>query len=34
MGMAKGTFPDYRATATSNLEEELRNAFVAITRAK
>jgi len=33
MGMAEGTFPDYRARGAA-LEEEKRNAFVAITRSK
>jgi len=34
-GMAEGIFPDYRATiGASTLNEELRNAFVAVTRAK
>ena len=33
MGMAEGTFPDYRAR-NSALEEEKRNAFVALTRSK
>jgi DNA helicase-2/ATP-dependent DNA helicase PcrA len=33
MGMAEGTFPDYRATGSA-LQEEKRNAFVAITRSK
>ena len=33
MGMAEGTFPDYRAK-DSALEEEKRNAFVAVTRSK
>lgn len=33
MGMAEGVFPDYRATGRS-LEEEQRNAFVAVTRSK
>lgn len=33
MGMAEGTFPDYRATGAA-LQEEKRNAFVAITRSK
>ena len=35
VGMAEGIFPDYRATnRPSTLNEELRNAFVAVTRAK
>lgn len=33
MGMAEGTFPDYRAKDTG-LQEEKRNAFVAVTRSK
>ncbi len=33
MGMAEGTFPDYRARGTE-LEEEKRNAFVAVTRSR
>lgn len=33
MGMAKGTFPDYRAKGAA-LQEEKRNAFVAVTRSK
>jgi len=33
MGMAKGTFPDYRARGAA-LQEEKRNAFVAVTRSK
>jgi len=33
-GMAEGTFPDYRATSAKALDEERRNAFVAVTRAK
>lgn len=33
MGMAEGSFPDYRAEGPSLLEED-RNAFVAITRSK
>ena len=33
MGMAKGTFPDYRASGAA-LQEEKRNAFVAVTRSK
>ncbi len=32
MGMVEGIFPDYRAKGLS-LEEEKRNAFVAITRS-
>jgi DNA helicase-2/ATP-dependent DNA helicase PcrA len=35
MGMTEGTFPDYRAMRSAEgLEEEGRNAFVAITRSK
>jgi DNA helicase-2/ATP-dependent DNA helicase PcrA len=34
MGMAKGVFPDYRATTRKQQEEERRNAFVAATRSK
>lgn len=34
MGMSEGVFPDYRANTSKELEEELNNAFVAITRAK
>jgi len=33
VGMTEGTFPDYRAKGRS-LEEERRNAFVAVTRSK
>lgn len=33
-GMAEGTFPDYRATGGRELQEENRNAFVAVTRSK
>jgi DNA helicase-2/ATP-dependent DNA helicase PcrA len=33
IGMAEGTFPDYRAKGSA-LEEERRSAFVAITRSK
>jgi DNA helicase-2/ATP-dependent DNA helicase PcrA len=33
MGMAEGTFPDYRAKGAA-LHEEKRNAFVAVTRSK
>ncbi|KAF5414007.1 MAG: ATP-dependent DNA helicase Rep [Candidatus Methanogaster sp.] len=33
MGMAEGTFPDYRARGAA-LQEEKRNAFVAVTRSK
>ena len=33
IGMTEGTFPDYRAKGPS-LEEERRNAFVAVTRSK
>ena len=34
MGMAEGTFPDYRARDGPALEEEMRDAFVAVTRSK
>lgn len=34
MGMCEGVFPDYRATTQEKQDEELNNAFVAITRAK
>lgn len=34
MGMAKGVFPDYRATTRKQQDEERRNAFVAATRSK
>lgn len=33
-GMAEGSFPDYRATSGGALQEEKRNAFVAVTRSK
>jgi len=33
MGMAEGTFPDYRAKG-AGLREEKRNAFVAATRSR
>ena len=34
-GMAEGVFPDYRAVGKKReLEEEARNAFVAVTRSK
>ncbi|WP_282295281.1 ATP-dependent helicase [Stenotrophomonas sp. PS02289] len=33
-GMAEGTFPDWRAKTQSQLQEESRNAFVAVTRSK
>lgn len=33
-GMAEGTFPDYRATGAKERAEEIRNAFVAVTRSK
>lgn len=33
MGMIEGTFPDYRSKDNA-LQEEIRNAFVAVTRAK
>lgn len=34
VGMTEGTFPDYRVNTPKEHEEEQRNAFVAITRAK
>ena len=34
IGMAEGTFPDYRARSPSSLAEEQRNAFVAVTRSR
>lgn len=34
VGMAEGVFPDYRAKTRKELEEESRNAFVAVTRSK
>ncbi|MGE8209306.1 MAG: ATP-dependent helicase [Stenotrophomonas rhizophila] len=33
-GMAEGTFPDWRAKSPHQIEEETRNAFVAVTRSK
>ncbi len=33
-GMVEGVFPDYRAKSRKELEEEYRNAFVAVTRSK
>ncbi len=33
-GMAEGVFPDYRAKTRKEQDEESRNAFVAVTRAK
>ena len=33
VGMAEGIFPDYRATGSA-LEEEKRNAYVAVTRSR
>ena len=33
-GMAEGSFPDFRATGGRELQEESRNAFVAVTRSK
>jgi DNA helicase II / ATP-dependent DNA helicase PcrA len=33
-GMAEGSFPDFRATGNRELQEEKRNAFVAVTRSK
>lgn len=34
VGMVEGVFPDYRAQGAKELEEESRNAFVAVTRSK
>ncbi|MGI9275105.1 MAG: ATP-dependent helicase [Endozoicomonas sp.] len=34
IGMCEGVFPDYRAKAKSELDEERNSAFVAVTRAK
>ncbi len=34
VGMAEGTFPDYRAKTQKTLAEEARNAFVAVTRSR
>lgn len=34
MGMCEGVFPDYRARNKQEIEEELNNAFVAVTRSK
>jgi DNA helicase-2/ATP-dependent DNA helicase PcrA len=34
MGMAEGVFPDYRAKTAKAMQEERRNAFVAVTRSK
>lgn len=34
MGFCEGTFPDYRATSVSKIEEEKNTAFVAVTRAR
>ncbi|HAU1368094.1 TPA: ATP-dependent helicase [Legionella pneumophila] len=34
MGMCEGTFPDYRAQNTREIEEERNNAFVAVTRSR
>ena len=34
MGMCEGVFPDYRSKTDKELNEELNNAFVAITRAR
>lgn len=34
MGMAEGVFPDYRAKSPKSMQEERRNAFVAVTRSK
>jgi DNA helicase-2/ATP-dependent DNA helicase PcrA len=33
-GMCEGVFPDYRAQSPKELEEELNNAFVAVTRSR
>ena len=34
IGMAEGTFPDYRANRPAEVAEERRNAFVAVTRSR
>lgn len=34
MGFSEGTFPDYRANTSSEIEEERNTAFVAVTRAR
>lgn len=34
VGMVEGVFPDYRAKTRKELDEESRNAFVAVTRSK
>ena len=34
VGLCEGTFPDYRATTPAALDEEHRNAFVAVTRSR
>ena len=34
IGMNEGTFPDYRANRQTQLAEEKRNAFVAVTRSR
>jgi DNA helicase-2/ATP-dependent DNA helicase PcrA len=34
IGMAEGTFPDYRSKSDSEIAEERRNAFVAVTRSR
>ena len=34
IGMCEGSFPDYRAKRDAELEEERRNAFVAVTRSR
>ena len=34
VGMCEGVFPDYRAQTVKELEEELNNAFVAVTRSR
>jgi DNA helicase-2/ATP-dependent DNA helicase PcrA len=34
MGLCEGVFPDYRASTKQEINEELNNAFVAVTRSK
>ena len=34
LATAEGTFPDWRATGAKEQAEEVRNAFVAVTRSK
>jgi DNA helicase-2/ATP-dependent DNA helicase PcrA len=34
IGMCEGVFPDYRAKTKKQIDEELNNAYVAVTRAK